>query len=167
MYTRALMNENHLTTKDVADLFEVSHQTVKVWARKFADYLSATARPETGKRRVFVGNDLSVFALIKDYTGRGYTFDDADLALASGQRGTIPDRVGDIETVPPVALVIKLRADIMALQEELQRMIQASNQKEGQIILLRELLEDREKKIQQLYQDIAQLKAGSQQPKQD
>lgn len=151
------MDENHLTTRDVADLFEVSHQTVKVWARKFADYLSATARPETGKRRVFVSSDLEVFALIKDYTGRGYTFEDAGLALASGQRGIIPEAAGAIETVPPAALVIKLRADITALTEELQRATQASYQKDGQIILLRELLEDREKKIERLMRENAKL----------
>jgi DNA-binding transcriptional MerR regulator len=153
------MDENHLTTKDVADLFDVSHQTVKVWARKFADYLSATARPETGKRRVFVSDDLSVFALIKDYTGRGYTFEDAELALTSGQRGTIPEKAGQLETVPPAALVIKLRADIVALQEELQRTTQVSNQKDGQITLLRELLEDREKKIEQLMRQNARFEA--------
>ena len=90
------------TTQHLRTIFKVSHQTIKNWADEFASYLSPTANPEAGKKRLYTTEDVQVFALVKDYRQRGYTYEDVHTALKTGQRGDIPFEASDIvSTVPP------------------------------------------------------------------
>lgn len=75
------------STSQVAKRFGVAEQTVKNWAKEFAEYLSPTATPEPGKRRAFTADDVAIFALAHGMVGRGRDTDAAHVALRAGQRG--------------------------------------------------------------------------------
>ena len=99
------------TTQHICGMFKVSHQTVKNWAKEFAVYLSPTATPEHNRQRVFTEDDIRVFALVHNYRNTGKVFEDAHLALQSGQRGEVPPTAGElVPTTPPA---------FMALQEKI------------------------------------------------
>lgn len=114
------MDENNYTTKDIATIFKVSHQAVKTWAKVFARFMSPTARPEAGKRRLFTDDDLRVFALVREYTQRGFNFDDVQIALQAGQRADIPASASEIIPTPPPQLLVKLNQEIDSLNQLIQ-----------------------------------------------
>lgn len=153
------MDENTYTTKDIAAIYRVSHQAVKTWAREFAPYLSPAARPEEGKRRIFSDDDVRVFALVRDFTQRGYNFADAHIALKAGQRGDVPDTASEIATTPPATLVVALREEITNLRALLRSAESERDQEKGQVRLLKEQLSEREQLIRDLYKEIAHLEA--------
>ncbi len=153
------MNENTYTTKDIAAIFKVSHQAVKTWAREFALYLSPSAQPESGKRRIFTDDDVRVFALVREYTQRGYNFVDAHLALKAGQRGDIPDTASEITPTPPPQLIIALRQEIAFVNQRLSEEKARGDETVGQVKLLEKLLDQKEHLVRSLYEEIGQLKA--------
>lgn len=153
------MDENTYSTKDIAAFFNVSHQAVKAWAREFSDYLTPSARPEEGKRRVFQNEDVRVFALVRDYTKNGYNFSDAHLALKAGQRGEMPDTPADIVAMPPPQLLANLRQEISQLTHRLSVEKERGDQATGQVQLLERLLADKEKHTRELYEVIGRLRA--------
>ncbi len=158
------MNDtNTYTTKDIATIFKVSTQTAKIWAREFADYLSPTARPESGKRRLFTDDDVRIFALVREYTQGGFTFVDAHVALKAGQRGNVPSVPDDIIPTPPPQLLVALRTEIAALNQRLIQEKARGDEATGQVKLLERLLDKlQEQKDQQtrgLYEEIGHLKA--------
>jgi len=77
-------------TKDVCDAFNISRQTVRIWATEFADYLTPGATPEKGQQRNFSDGDMAVFALVHEVKQRGGTYENAHLQLKNGQRGELP-----------------------------------------------------------------------------
>lgn len=77
-------------TKDVAAFYDVSDQTVGVWSREFAQYLSPHANPGRKKKRLFTKEDMSVFSLVSQLQGHGMTFEEIHANLKSGARGEEP-----------------------------------------------------------------------------
>lgn len=55
------------TTSEVARMFSVDRDAVKLWASKFADHLSSKATPPKGEQRQFNESDLRVLALVFYY----------------------------------------------------------------------------------------------------
>lgn len=155
---------DYFTTQHICSLFKVSHQTVKTWAREFAAYLSPTATPQDGKKRLFVIDDIRVFALIADYRSRGYVYDDAHLALRSGQRGDVPATAGAIEPTAPPSAIVALKEELVSLRQQLTQAISERDETRGQNKLLRELLKeqvaDAQQRITELIEANARLKAG-------
>lgn len=149
------------TTSGVAKLFEVTDQTVKNWAREFATYLSPTATPGDGKRRQYTSDDLEVFALVHAYKGQGLGYEDAHAALRTGQRGDVPDeRAQALATAPPPQLLDKLRDEI-ALRDRLVDSLKSDRDKErGKVELLEKQLEQKDKTIRELIEEIAVMKAS-------
>ncbi len=150
----------HYTTKHVTDTFSVSHETVKNWSQEFAAYLSPTATPPAGTKRVFTDNDLRVFALVSDYKKRGLTYADAHVALQTGQRGDIPTPAS-LNSLPAVVqdMVLQLRGDIQALRSQLETERGNTNKALGQVELLKDQLADKERQIRELLEENARLKA--------
>jgi len=148
------------TTKHVTQLFSVSHETVKNWSQEFADYLSPTATPPAGTKRVFTDDDLQVFALVSDYKKRGLTYSDAQLALKSGQRGEIPEPTA-IDRLPPIVqdMIVRLRNDMDRLQLQLETERGNTNKALGQVELLKDQLADKERQIRELLEENARFKA--------
>lgn len=150
------------TTKHVTDLFLVSHETVKNWSQEFADYLSPSATPPAGTKRVFTDDDLRVFSLVSDYKKRGLTYSDAQVALKSGQRGEVPAPTA-LDRLPPVVqdMLVRLRSDMERLQSQLEVEKGNTQKAVGQVELLKDQLVDKERQIRELIEENARLKASN------
>jgi len=149
------------TTKHATNLFSVSHETVKNWSQEFADYLSPSATPPAGTKRVFTDDDLRVFALVADYKKRGLTYADAQLALRSGQRADIP-QPDTIDRLPAVVqdMIVRLRSDMERLQSQLETEKGNTNKALGQVELLKDQLADKERQVRELLEENARMKAA-------
>lgn len=79
------------TASELASLFSVSEQTIRHWSNEFKDYLSPRANPGTKRVRAYTEEDLAVLALVAEMKSRGQVYQDIHVALASGQRGQLPD----------------------------------------------------------------------------
>lgn len=55
------------TISEVARMFKVDRETVKLWAKRFGDHLSKKATPPKGQQREFTESDLRVLALVFYY----------------------------------------------------------------------------------------------------
>jgi hypothetical protein len=78
------------TVSELARLLGVGRDTVKWWAKEYAEYLSLTARPAKGQERQFSEADLRVLAVIAEQTKmideRDGEADDVHDALNSGRQ---------------------------------------------------------------------------------
>lgn len=81
-------------SQHVCKLFNISQETVRVWATEFAPYLSPAATPGKNKHRFFSAQDMEVFSLVAEMKARGMAFAEIHATLQSGQRGRPP-------TLPP------------------------------------------------------------------
>jgi DNA-binding transcriptional MerR regulator len=77
-------------TDQVAAIYGVTPQTVNKWAREFADYLTAGAKPGGNKTRQFDSEDMMVFSLVSEMQKKHLTFSDIHASLKSGARGEPP-----------------------------------------------------------------------------
>jgi DNA-binding transcriptional MerR regulator len=151
--------DEFFTTQHVCKTFKVSHQTVKNWCREFAPYLSVTATPKDGKKRVFTTADLEVFALVSEYNRRGFRYDDAHAALKSGQRGEMPEREGEIIPTVPPALLTQLREQITSRDAIIHQITTERDKERGKVEILEKQLAEKEKKIEELYIRLARLES--------
>ena len=79
------------TSRQIAALYSVSIETIRVWTMEFAQYLSPTAQPGRNKNRVYTVADLEVLSLVSELKRQGKVFNDIHLSLQAGQRGTAPN----------------------------------------------------------------------------
>ena len=114
--------------------------------------------PGQGRRRTFTSEDLKVFAVVHDFHKRGYTYADAKMALANGQRGEVPEPSQTSPTIPP-ALLIQLRDEMTDLRLKLKAVESERDEERGQKKISREMLEEKERQVQRLYEENAVLKA--------
>lgn len=119
------------TSGQVAALFQVTTETIRLWAQEFAQFLSVSANPGGSRSRRFVEEDLSVLALIAEFRSLGKNFDDIQVALANGQRGTLPqvsmDKLAtlnsqDVQVI--TAQVQRLQIELRHVQEERDALLQ-------------------------------------------
>lgn len=150
---------DYFTTQHICGLFKISHQTVKTWSKEFAAYLSPTATPEEGKKRLFTVDDVRVFDLVADYRNRGYTYDDAQMALRSGQRGNVPATAGSIEPTAPPAAIVALKEEITNLRQHLVEAYTERDEARGQNKLLERQLAEKERQIIELHKQITRMES--------
>lgn len=156
----------HYTTKDIASLFSVSQETIKNWCREFAAYLSATATPPAGSKRVFTDSDSEVFALIADYKNRGLTYTDAHVALQAGQRGEVPTP-HSIERLPVVVqdMIVHLRSEMEQMRNQLEVERDKTSKALGKVELLTDQLAQKEELVRSLYKQLARYEARAEDSK--
>lgn len=119
----------HYKSTDVQKLFGISHETVRRWAEEFQQYLSPDATPGTGKHRVFNDDDLEVMALIADMRRKNRSPEDIAAALATGQRGDIPDSLEARELDLRASLQVQIaQREIETLQLQLNEAQQDAQQ---------------------------------------
>ena len=150
---------DYYSTQDVCSIFKISHQTVKNWAIEFASFLSPSATPQAGKKRLFTVDDLRVFALVNEYRDRQFTYEDVHVALRNNQRGEVPSTMFDIVPAPPAELVTSLRLEVTHLREQLTAATSRGDEYKGQVQLLEKIVESKEKQVRELIEEIAILKA--------
>ena len=132
---------------------------MRQWTTQFSDYLSPTATPEKGRQRNYTEEDLSVFALVSGMKTTGSTTEEIGAALGSGQRGEPPTQaqvvpMSDTSAATLRREVAQLRLDLDTVKTELL-MTQGENR------LLKQQLEDKEKRIENLYIQLARFKADN------
>lgn len=146
-------------TASVAQLFSVTDQTIKNWAREFAAYLSPTATPEKGKKRIFTTDDLKVFALVYEYNRRGFGQEAAHGALKIGQRGDIPSGASALTTTAPQHVLALLQVELENRDRLIEELRSDRERERGKVELLEKMLNQKDEAIQRLYETIAKLKA--------
>lgn len=151
------------TTKHAQILYRVaSSQTIRNWAKEFADYLSPTATPEKGGTRHFTLEDMKVFALIAEYSNENKSFTDIHVALQSGARGDAPTvEPEDLDGLAAGEIEMQLTSELdktRALANELEAELASIKEKFEPIkeenIRLQAQLEDRDSRIEQLTKQI-------------
>jgi DNA-binding transcriptional MerR regulator len=78
------------SSRHIATIFEITPQTVSVWAREFEEYLSPTATPGINKKRLFSHADMEILSLVSDLQKQGKSFTEIHAGLKAGQRGIPP-----------------------------------------------------------------------------
>jgi DNA-binding transcriptional MerR regulator len=81
------------TSRQVAELYKVSVETIRQWTQEFGDFLSLSTRPGANKSRRYSVEDMRVLALVADMKHMGMGSDDILATLLSGQRGADPDEI--------------------------------------------------------------------------
>ena len=79
------------SSRQIAALYTVSIETIRIWTLEFAEYLSPTAQPGRNKNRVYTIADLEVLSLVSELKRQGKIFSDIHFALKAGQRGAAPN----------------------------------------------------------------------------
>lgn len=148
-------------TKHISRLFDISRETVRVWAREFEQYLSPSARPEKGQKRVYTDADLEVFALVAEQKNAGLTFEQIHPMLQSGERGHAPDPELAMVASTETQKVVTLTRRVMQLERELNEANSDRSMQAGQITELRQQLASAREEVRQLNREIGRLQAAS------
>jgi DNA-binding transcriptional MerR regulator len=149
--------EQYFTTKDVEQSFKISHQTCKNWCDFFAEFLSPTARPEPGRKRMFTTQDMECFALIAQNQKAGFRYEDAVRALRSGQRGNIPQPEGQLPAVPP-QILFQLREELKNRDAVIVALTTERDKATGQVEILERQLKDKDQRIEDLLLRLGELR---------
>jgi DNA-binding transcriptional MerR regulator len=147
------------TTQHIIKAYKVSHQTVKNWCDEFRNYLSRTAVPEPGKKRLFTADDVEVLALVAEFSKRGQSYEDAHTALRAGQRGQLPDPLSDEDLAVPPAMLMRLREELTQRDAIIASLTTERDRERGKVELLQTQLSEKDKQIRDLYIEIAKLQA--------
>lgn len=145
------------TTLQAAQALSTTRETARKWCVEFAQYLSSTANPGTGRDRALTDEDMRVLALVREYKATGRTFEDIHAALKAGQRGTPPE-VNIVEATSQRHRLLELEQDVARLQGALHEALQSNQQQAGQITLLRQQLKEAQDKADTLLKEIAVLR---------
>jgi DNA-binding transcriptional MerR regulator len=121
-------------TQHICTLYEVSPETARIWAMEFAEYLSPTATPGKNKHRLYIEEDMQVFALVVELKQQGLTFADIHAALKNGSRGAPPSLPAEAIQ----AIVSSDRERQLAVENEyLQRSLVKMQEELKQVVALR------------------------------
>ena len=74
----------------VAQLYNVTRETLRNWSETFRDYLNEDAQPGTGKDRIYTPDDLKVISLVAELRADNLSLPEIHAALRNGQRGEPP-----------------------------------------------------------------------------
>lgn len=148
-------------SRDLQSIFDVSGETIRVWADEFSTYLSPSATPGSGKHRIFSDEDLTVFALISEMKALGKTFEDVHVSLRTGQRGDLPSVIGQGRDRTESAIQVAVfRQQLDQVRSERDQAVEQAQQLHDEVIKLRTQLQyhaDQDDKIDELNGKISEL----------
>lgn len=151
------------TTKHAQILYRVaSSQTIRNWAKEFAEYLSPSATPEKGGTRHFTLEDMKVFAIVAEYSAENKSFTEIHASLKAGVRGEAPNVAPeDLDGLAAGEIEMQLSTELdktLALANELQAELDTLKEKFEPIkeenIRLQAQIEDRDNRIAELTKQI-------------
>jgi DNA-binding transcriptional MerR regulator len=147
------------TSTAVGNALGFSRETIRIWSKTFAEFLSPAANPGVGQERRFSEDDLRVLAVIFAAKEAGKTYADAKVALASGERAEFPARArAALNADNPVA-VITAPTRIATLQAELSAMTARNSELQTRLIDLMSLTAKKDGHIESLEKQLAEAKA--------
>lgn len=150
----------YYTTTHLQILFSVSHTAIQARAREFAEYLSPSATPPKGKPRRFDERDVRIMALIDDYHKRGYGWEDAHVALKSGQIGDLPLSSDTLTAMTPASIEERLQMELLVVRQQAEEYKSKYDQTFGKLEMAEKQLAEKERKIDELNRLIGQLQAA-------
>lgn len=124
------------STKQLYLLFNCSHQTIKNWTKDFSEWLSPTAQPDAGRKRVFTEMDVRTFELVHRLKGEGKFNEDIKAALGAGQIGNMPEIPAQLSAPQNTALAIAMQQ-----VNDLTEMLEAAKQREAELNVKVDVLE--------------------------
>lgn len=141
--------------KHIQAMFNISPASVRNWANDFSDYFSPSANPPAGQTRLFTDDDLRVFATIHRLKFESnLTVDEIVDRLETGVRDEppveIPSDLMDIAGNSAVQLIIAKLDDFEGRLKALET---------GGNTNLREQIGSKDKRIEELSQEIGRLRA--------
>jgi DNA-binding transcriptional MerR regulator len=74
----------------VAQLYNVTRETLRNWSDTFREYLNEDAQPGTGKDRIYTPDDLKIISLVAELRNDNLSLPEIHAALRNGQRGEPP-----------------------------------------------------------------------------
>ena len=84
------MSEATFKTGEVADLFDVTPETVRSWSDKFSEFLSGDAAATKGTHRVYHYRDLRILAFVDDMRKK-FSHDEIILSLKAISDDDLPN----------------------------------------------------------------------------
>ncbi len=158
------------STAEVAAIYDISLETVRIWCSEFERHLSPRANPGHRQKRIFNEDDMAVFALVATLKNEGYTYQDIHNSLDNGERGMPPSRqMPDTIAVTEreknfVARISHLEEQLSQaieenerLKEEMTQIRQGSLRHEVRAEMLEEQLNKSEKRMLELLEERAKL----------
>jgi DNA-binding transcriptional MerR regulator len=136
-------------------MFNISPATVRNWANDFNDYFSPSANPPAGQTRSFTDDDIAVFATIHRLKDKhNLTVDEIKEQLDNGVRDNAPvDIPSDLLDIAGSSAVQLIIAKMNDFEQRLKALETGGNTE------LREQVERKDERIEQLAQEIGRLKA--------
>lgn len=148
------------TSRHASKLYEITPQTVSVWSKEFAQYLSPTANPGERKKRIFTAEDMSVFSLISDMQKQGASFPEIHASLKTGSRGDPPEiSPDDVHSVIFSDTETRLALEVERMQSALLDARQALQKADQDLKRLRNVEDENIRLKTELDQTKSQLEA--------
>jgi DNA-binding transcriptional MerR regulator len=147
------------STQQTANLFSLSRETIRRWAKEFTEYLSDTASAGGGRTRKFSEDDLNVFALVANLKDTGETFDSIHASLKNGQRGEIPENAKELAGISHQKKYGTLMRQVDNLTQQVRNMELAVASKDGELITIKRELQEAKNVIAQLNREIGALES--------
>lgn len=139
------------TSSQIATLLNCTSETVRARSEEFAEFMSHTANPGSGRPRSYSEDDLRTLELINRMKNEGSRFADIHLALKNGQIGELP------EAAATSTLATQERGRVAVLQSQLAEWqslatqeTQGRREAEANVRLLKEQLAEAQNEIKRL-----------------
>ncbi len=95
------MQENYYPVRATARSIGVSDSTIRKWTATYAEYLSPSATPETGKERLYTDDDVAIFNTVYILSQQGKIHEQILEAIAAGVQLEPPDEPIETKKTPP------------------------------------------------------------------
>lgn len=158
------------TTKDIAVRLDINPQTVRRWARQYADYMSDGSQHADALQ--FSDDDLLVLWSVRRWRQLGYSLGDIADRLGQGERVSEPPPEAPASDAPPRAVMVPegvhtaALAEVRRLEADRERLIierdRAVEQRESDRQTLSDQIRGLEREIGELRGKLAVLETDRQ-----
>lgn len=147
------MTDLKYSTRHMANILNVSRETIRAWSHEFADFLHEDARPEDGKRRYYNSEDVRVLALVAQLKQRHQPYAEIHVALANGDRADPPDGATALTSDTDQKRIFALQTRVAQLEQQLDD----AQAEVARADLLKEQLTEAQAEIARLNREIGAL----------
>jgi DNA-binding transcriptional MerR regulator len=155
------------SSKDLAQRFGITNETLRQWAGEFKRHLSKDANPSGGQHRRFTFADLEVLTLVSEMRQKNARWDEIHATLDMGERGIPaidPAALMPLESQKQLALLYSTIEQMRAHNADLEAKLIAANTRadraEGAQDSLKNQLTESQETIIQLRLKIQALEKG-------
>jgi len=147
-------------TRHVANLFNLSRETVRKWCLEFGEFLSPTGQGGGKRHRYFTDDDLRVFSFVAQSKKDGATYADITASLKNNARGEIPSDVQMLAVTSPQKDSGLLQRQVAGLTQRVHDLEIELAERRGRESALTEQIGSLQKEIARLNREIGKLEKG-------